>query len=100
MNIDIKKIENIKDELADLKENQVLFIEDNGEVRYAVMPIESYDKVEGILEMKEALKFNAPEIKVIGNNDGEITFEEYEIIKSAINEAIDRTFKPKAEKLN
>lgn len=99
MNIDINKLNEIKTDLDEIKENDALFIEENGEVKYAIMPIERFDKAEELLEMFDDMNNFKPQIKVIGSNE-DITYEEYERIKASINEVIDKTFKPKAEKLN
>lgn len=99
MNIDIKKLDVIRAELDDLKENQVLYIDEDGKTKYAIMPVEAYDKAEGVLEMFDDFSGDAPKVKVIGP-DTELTYEEYERIKSGIMEAVEKTFKPKPEKLN
>lgn len=99
MNIDIKSLENIKNDLSSLNENDALYIEENGIVKYAIMPIEKFDKAEDLLSLMEGIDGNAPKVKVIGANE-DISYEEYERIKALIMEAVEKTFKPKAEKLN
>lgn len=99
MNIDINKLNEIKADLDEMKENDALFIDENGKAKYAIMPIERFDKAEELLEMFDDMDRIKPQIKVIGSNE-DITYEEYERIKASINEVIDKTFKPKAEKLN
>lgn len=100
MNINIKDIEIIKDELSTLKENDALFINDeNGKAKYAIMPIETYDRAEDLFALMDSFDENGPKVKVIGSNE-DLTYEEYERIKALIMEAVEKTFKPKAEKLN
>jgi len=99
MNIDIKRIENIKTELSEMKQNDALFIDEDGKTKYAIMPIESYDKAEELLAMFDTMNGEAPKVKVIGSNE-DLTYEEYERIKAVIMEAVEKTFKPKADKLN
>lgn len=99
MNIDIKKIDSIKADLDELKENDALFIDENGKTKYAIMPIETYDKAEDLLNMFETMNGEQAQVKIIGSNE-DITYEEYERIKALIMEAVEKTFKPKAEKLN
>ena len=99
MNIDINKLNEIKAELEEMHENDALFIDEDGKTKYAIMPIERFDRAEELLEMLDDMNSVKPEIKVIGSNE-DITYEEYERIKASIIEVIDKTFKPKAEKLN
>lgn len=98
MNIDIKKLKNIKEELSSLSEDDVLFVEEKGISKYVLMPIELYDEVEGLVKLSQEI--SKPDVKIISNNDIELSYEEYEQIKSQVIEAIDKTFKPKPEKLN
>lgn len=99
MNIDINKLSEIKADLDEMNENDALFIDEDGKTKYAIMPIERFDKAEELLDMFNDTDKFKPQIKVIGTNE-DITYEEYEKIKASINEVIDKTFKPKAEKLN
>lgn len=101
MNIDIKRLENIKDQLDQLDDNEVLFIDDNLNTKYVIMPIDMYDKAEELLNMFDDARANEIKVKVVSPNTGnELTYEEYEKIKTTIMEAVEKTFKPKAEKLN
>ncbi len=98
MNIDIKRIEEIRDDLEAMGQNDVLFIEEDGKTRYAVLPIEVFDQVEDVLSM-----LNAPaeaSVKIATSRDIDLTYDEYERIKDQILEAIEKTFMPKPEKLN
>ena len=97
MNIDINKLNNIKNELDSLIEDEALFIEKDGIAKYAIIPIETYDKVEDLIQVINGDA--GQQVKVVGDNV-ELSYEEYERIKSMIMDAVERTFKPKAEKLN
>ena len=98
MNIDIEKIAQIKDELKALGQNDVLFVEENGIQKYAVMPIDLYEQLEEVVAM-----LNAPtqtSVKIAGPDEIDLTYDEYEMIKKQIMDAVERTFMPKPEKLN
>lgn len=99
MNIDVNKLNQIKDELNELKnDNDVLFVDEDGKNKYAIISIETYDKLEYLLSLLPENN-QAPAVKIIGNNV-DLSYEEYERIKNSIMEAVEKTFKPKAEKLN
>lgn len=99
MNIDIKRIENLKEELATLEENEVCFVEDKGISKYVIIPMSAYEEYE---EISSLINDNSskPIIRVAGANEIDVTYEEYEKIKQQINDAVDQAFKPKPEKLN
>lgn len=99
MNIDIKKLGDIKLELDELKENQALFIDEDGKTKYAIIPIDYYDKSEEVMTMMNQMDNIGSNVRIIGP-DSELTYEEYERIKTGIMEAVEKTLKPKAEKLN
>ena len=98
MNVDIKKLKNIKEELDNLSKDDVLFVEEKGISKYVLLPIELYDEVEDIVKFSQEM--NKPQVRIVNNNDIDLSYEEYEQIKSQIMEAVDKTFKPKPEKLN
>ncbi|MBQ6215936.1 MAG: hypothetical protein IJK53_00985 [Erysipelotrichaceae bacterium] len=98
MNINIKEIEQIKDELHSMKENDVLFIDEDGKARYAILPIELYDSMEDLMMM-----LNDPDamtVKIASSQDLDLSYDEYERIKKQIMDAVEKTFMPKPEKLN
>lgn len=99
MNVDIKKVKNIREELESLEEDDVLFIEEEGVSKYVVMPIEDYEDYEQIMNLFND-NSNKPLIKVAGPKDIDITYEQYEDIKKQIMDAVDQAFKPNPEKLN
>lgn len=100
MNIDINKLEVIKDDLADLKNDQVLYIDENGKTKFVIMPVESYDNAEETLAKYDYFTNLGPKIKVIGLDNIELSYDEYETIRAGILEAVDKALKPKAEKMN
>ena len=102
-NIKIEKLESIKKELESLNEDDVLFVDDNKETRYAIMPIAYYDKLDVYRELQENDKplYNA-QVKIMGGNGliEELSFDDYEKIRSQLLEIFDKSFKPKSDKLN
>ncbi len=98
MNIDIERISQIEEELHSLGGNDILFIEENGEERYAVMPIELYEQLEDVLSMLSAPPKTS--VRIAGPDEIDLTYDEYEMIKKQIMDAVERTFMPKPEKLN
>jgi hypothetical protein len=98
MNIDIGKVENIREDLEDLGQNDVMFIEENGNQRYVVMPIEMYDAIEDAALMVSS--FSMPQVKIASAEDFELSYDEYERIKNQIMDAVEKTLMPKPEKLN
>lgn len=95
-NIDVKQIENIKNQLDSLNNEDVLFVNEDGQTKYAIIPIASYDLVE---EMLSSNLNEAPKVILAGDKT-ELTYEEYERVKGAIMDLVEQTLKPKAEKLN
>ncbi len=100
MEIDIKKLKNIKNELDSLSEEEVLLINENGSAKYALLPIETYDALmENTNSENEGSVYN-PVIKILSSGGLELSYDEYEKVKKQIMEAFDKTFKPRPEKLN
>ena len=100
MEIDIKKLENIKTELDSLDKEDVLFINENGSAKYAILPIDTYDAFTEDVEEENNVSFFNPSIRIFSPGKAELSYDEYEMIKKQILEAFDKTFKPKPEKLN
>lgn len=98
MNIDIKELENIKDKLESLNEEDVLFVDENGSTKYVILPINQFDSLEDIV--KEGQGSLMPAVKIINGEGFELSYDEYESVKKQLNEIFDKTFKPKPEKLN
>ena len=98
MNIDIKTIENVRKELETLKDDDVLYIDENGKSKYAILPIGHYDELESLSELLE--DGNGTKVKIANFDDLQLTYEEYENIRKQIMDAVDKTLKPNPEKLN
>lgn len=98
MNIDIKKIENIRKELENLDQEDVLFVDEDGHSQYVIMPIEQYEFIESFLDINKVEA--TPNVKIIGAEDLEMTYDQYENVKRQLNEIFEKVFKPKPEKLN
>ncbi|MBO4919448.1 MAG: hypothetical protein J5365_04760 [Erysipelotrichaceae bacterium] len=99
MNIDIEKLKEIREELDQLAESDVLFVTENNTEKYAIIPIELYDAVEDMFSALNDPGF-VPQVKIAGNQDIELSYDEYERIKEQILEAVEKTLMPKPEKLN
>ena len=98
MNVDIKKLEAIKEELEALEEDDVLFVEDGDKAPYVLMRTEHYDFIEELYKQSQGIM--SPRVKVISGDNFELTYDEYEAVKKQLNDIIEQTFKPKPEKLN
>ena len=85
--------------LHDMKEDDVLFVDENGSTGYAILPIERYDEVEELLNLLSD-KGYATDVKVAGIDSIDLTYDEYERIKNQIMETVEKTLCPKPEKLN
>lgn len=98
INLDIKNLENLREELENLEEEDTLYINNDGVTKFAVIPIDRYDIAVDLLSAATDDQ-TMPKVKIIGQ-DSELSYEEYERIKALIMDAVEKTFKPKAEKLN
>ncbi|MBR0462645.1 MAG: hypothetical protein IJJ00_08035 [Erysipelotrichaceae bacterium] len=96
--IDIRELENIRKQLDSLEEDDVLFIDEDGETRFVVMPAAQYDFIDEML--KQSQNLSMPRVRVINGNELELSYDEYEAVKKQLNDIIEKTFKPKPEKLN
>ena len=97
-NIDINRLEELKDELEFLEQDDVLFIEEDGQERFAVVPIDLFNSVEDFLELLNEAA-SGPVVKVDSPNI-DLSYDEYERIKNQIMEMVEKTLMPKPEKLN
>ena len=50
-NIDINKLKEIKEELELLDRDDVLFVDDEDETKFAILPIEKYDEFEELVNL-------------------------------------------------
>ena len=97
-NIDINRLEELKDELEFLEQDNVLFIEEDGQERFAVVPIDLFNSVEDFLELLNEAA-SGPVVKVASPNI-DLSYDEYDRIKNQIMEMVEKTLMPKPEKLN
>ena len=98
MNIDIKYLEQIKDELEALGENDVAFIEEDNVTKYVLMPVELYDSIENLAMMINDAQ-NAS-VSISSDQEIDLSYDEYEQVKKMIMDAVEKVFMPKPEKLN
>ncbi len=49
--IDLERIKDIEEELENLEDTEVLFVEENGMQKYAIMNIHFYDMIEEVVTM-------------------------------------------------
>lgn len=102
-NIDIKEFEFIKEDLEQLKEEEVIFINDKDEPKYVLMSADDYDNFliyRDLLDESVPAEDCKPAIKIVSNKENGLTYEEYEKIKKQLVEVFDKTFKPNPNKLN
>ena len=93
--IDIEKLKDIREDLQNLDESDVLFVEENGAQKYAIMNIGLYDMIEEV-----SLMLQAPQVRVSKPEDLELSYDEYERVKNQILDIVEKTLMPKPEKLN
>lgn len=96
MEVDVKKIKGLKEEFTkiDSKEEESLYITENGSIKYVLLPIETYDALNNEDENPSAT------IKILNPMNPNLSYEEYEEVRRQVLEVLDKTFKPKPEKLN
>ncbi len=97
-NIDINRLDELKDELEFLEQDDVLFIEDGGQERFAVVPIELFNSVEDFLQLLN--EASAGPVVRVDSANLDLSYDEYERIKNQIMEMVEKTLMPKPEKLN
>ena len=97
MSINIDELANIKDLLSTLDDESVLYVEEDGENKYVIMTSSFY---EGVAEVAEALKNGAATAIKVAMPSFDLSYEDYENIKRQVDEALDKAFRPKPEKLN
>lgn len=99
MSIDINRIKDIKEELDALKEDDILYVNEDQKAKYVIMPVELYDSLEEAMVLLDS-PLMSPQVKVINSDDFELSYDEYERIKNQLVEIIEKTLMPKPEKLN
>ena len=96
--IDIRELENIRKQLESLEEDDVLFVDEDGQTRFVLMPVAQYDFIDEMFRQSQNLSM--PRVRIINGNELELSYDEYEAVKKQLNDIIEKTFKPKPEKLN
>ena len=97
-NIELSKLELLQDELDFLQDGDFVFLTENGEKQYAVVPMEMFRVLEELETMFDDT-LASPVVKVNSENL-DLSYDEYERIKEQIMEAVEKTLMPKPEKLN
>ena len=100
LNIDIKELNEIKEELDELQCDDAIFVEQNGNAKFVIIPIEQFDELESYRELLDSKVENGAAVKIVSNQNNELTYEEYEKIRKQLVDIFDKTFKPNPEKLN
>ena len=93
--IDLERIKDIEEELENLEDTEVLFVQENGMEKYAIMNIHFYDMIEEVVSMLQT-----PQINIAKPEDFELSYDEYERVKNQIKDIVEKTLMPKPEKLN
>ena len=93
--VDLERIKDIEEELENLDETEVLFMEENGVEKYAIMNIQFYDMIEEVVNMLQT-----PQVNIAKPEDFELSYDEYERVKNQIMDIVEKTLMPKPEKLN
>lgn len=102
MKIDISKLNEIKEELENLKSEEVVFVNEKNRMKYVIMPIKQYNLLESYRDLLYGDKdTDGSDVKIISSHaPSELSYDEYEAIKKQLLEMFDKTFRPKPEKLN
>lgn len=100
--VKISSIKDLKELLKNINEDGYYDIELDDNTSFYAISDEEFDLLSSIKEvLEEDIKQDNQRVKIISNDiNGELSFEQFEILKKQINEALDKTLKPKAEKLN
>lgn len=102
-NIDIKEVEGIKKQLEMLGDEDVAFIDEDGQSKYAVMNLNYFEKLDSYRQLSEK---NGPvfntQVKIFsgGSPMEDLSYDEYEKIRNQLLEIFDKSFRPKNDKLN
>ena len=103
MIIDLDKYKKVRDQISN-NDNEEIIIKLNGEL-FHIVDDDEYEIIKAVNDMANNTSEDiipTAKINVVcnGENDFKLTYEEYEKIKQQINDVFDKTFKPKAEKMN
>lgn len=100
MNIDIERLENIREELEELEGEDAIFVDEDGDTRFVILPASVFETVEHFMEMVANPSKLTPSISIVGGKGLELSYDEYEQVKEQILKALDETLKPKPDKLS
>lgn len=102
MNIDIKDLELIRDDLEKLADDDLIMINDQGEPRFVIMPVAAFEGLEQFAQLLSSppVKSGSPTISIVGPNKLELSYDEYEQVRKQILDVFDKTFKPDPGKLS
>ena len=99
MDIDVKDLKEIQYELDSLKDDEILYVNEDGENRYVILKAAFFEQIRDlaamIAEHNKMVEMNWQPVENV-----ELTYEEYETVKEQIIDALEKTFMPKPEKLN
>ena len=99
----IKNIEDLKKLIKTINEDEAYHIELDDDQSFYAISEDDYDLLVSIKEFldEEVRAEKGLPVKIVSNTtNDQLSFEQYETLKKQINEALEQTLKPKAEKLN
>lgn len=94
--IDISEVENIRDTLDQMQEDDIVYLMKGEDEQYAIMTVEYFR----LLEEVSLILTQGPKIDIQGNPDFELTYDQYERVKNIVLDLLEQTFMPKPENLN
>ena len=98
MKIKIDELNNLKDMLYELEDDEMIEIYEDNERSFVILSSEFFKQIEDLsIMVAEGNKMRA-NMQPIENF--EMTYEEFENVKEQIIDALEKTFLPKPEKLN
>lgn len=101
--IDVENINELDEMLNDIEDGDAVILSEGKEEKYAIISINDYCLFQELMELDRQInpfKYGQTEIRIVNDDNIEVSYEEYENIKKQLLEALDKTFKPKLEKLN
>ena len=97
----ITNIQDLKRLIQNINEDGSYDIELDDNLSFHAISDEEYELLSEMKEMFEEDKQDNQKVKIVSNDiNEELSFEQYETLKKLINDAFEKTFKPKSEKLN
>ena len=99
--IEIEEFEDLRNELEELDDEEVLVLSEDGKDKYMVVPLNLYEKYAEMFETEDGVENGEKAgVRVISSMPSDLTYEEYERVKKELIKALDETLKPNPEKLN